>query len=265
LIGFAAVIPQSASASASQPVQAALPLTLGAQNSPAQPTWDSGGTHTTLFADEFNGSSLNTSRWEDVWFGGLGKTGYSQFNPVEIACDYSGNVSEGSGVLSLKLSNTSSSCNGHTHSWTGAVIDARSTYTHSGGDWEARVNLPCNSSGQVEGWPAFWMTSDGHGEIDGLERYSYLGAHIHYYVNGSEQSEDSPAISRSGCGWHYYGVSWNPSAHTVKVYWDNALVFSGTLPDSTALWPALDYSIQNASIKPSGSATMQVDWLRVWS
>jgi hypothetical protein len=265
LAGFAGVIPQAVSASARQPVQAVRLLTGGPQNSPAQPTWDPGANHKTLFVDEFNRSSLNTSVWEDVWFGGLGKTGYSQFNPAEIACDYSGNVSEGSDVLSLKLSNTGSSCNGHHHSWTGAVIDARPRYAHSGGDWEAHIKLPCNSSSQVEGWPAFWITSDGHGEIDAMERYSYLGAHIHHYVNGNEQSEDSPAISRNWCGWHYYGVSWDSNTHTVKFYWDSGLVWSGTLPDSTALWPALDYTIQNASIKPSGSATMQVDWFRVWS
>jgi hypothetical protein len=237
-------------------------VTGGTQNSPSEPTWDSGGNHTTQFVDEFNGTSLNTSVWNPAWFKPQGYTGISgPMNPgSERACENSANVTERGSVLALALTHVASSCGGHNEPWTAGLVTTQRTFSRQGGDYETRINLPCNSSGNVYAWPAWWITSDGTGEIDIMEKFSAMAAHTHITPEG-----DSPTQTGNYCGWHDYGVAWNPGAQQLKFYWDSTLIWTTSFTSTASLWPVLDYSINSNSIVPPSGTAMQVDWVRVWN
>lgn len=87
-----------------------------------------------------------------------------------------------------------------------------------------QINLPCNYSGQIENWPAFWLVTTGAwpagGEIDVMEGLHGNAAwHYHYLNSAGMKSSVGAAVSGfSGCGTHTYAVNWTASA--ITFYYD---------------------------------------------
>jgi glycosyl hydrolase family 16 len=83
-----------------------------------------------------------------------------------------------------------------------------------------RINLPCDRSGRIENWPAFWLVTPGAwpagGEIDVMEGLNGSAAwHYHYLSSrGRPSSVGGMVPGFSGCGTHTYAVSWTTSAIT---------------------------------------------------
>ena len=148
------------------------------------------------FSDEFNGSDLDTSKWnyEGSTFG----DGNS-----EIACLLPDNLSVSGGTLKLTARRQQTVCpneirpgefpNGRP--WTSAAIDSSGKFAQAKGRYEIRAKLP---DGQGF-WPAFWMTSQDYpyggngasGEIDVFEAFGQsptdLLTSVHwYYPSGSQ-------------------------------------------------------------------------------
>ncbi len=188
-------------------------------------------------AEEFNGSSLDSSSWS---------TCYHWFNAQYQGCTNAGNnelewykssqVSVGNGHATLTAMNTST---------TGVVEDSqgndvvknfpyRSGMISTGGSqWmdtakrtmlygyiEARIRVP-------EGrglWPAFWMLSADYGwppEIDIMEILGHdtstTHMNLHWNDAGNHQqagSSFSNGMPLSG-GWHTFAVDWQPG----KLIW----------------------------------------------
>ncbi len=188
-------------------------------------------------AEEFNGSSLDSSSWS---------TCYHWFNAQYQGCTNAGNnelewykssqVSVGNGHATLTAMNTST---------TGVVEDSqgndvvknfpyRSGMISTGGSqWmdtakrtmlygyiEARIRVP-------EGrglWPAFWMLSADYGWPPGIDIMEILGhdtstthMNLHWNDAGNHQqagSSFSNGMPLSG-GWHTFAVDWQPG----KLIW----------------------------------------------
>jgi Glycosyl hydrolases family 16 len=91
-----------------------------------------------------------------------------------------------------------------------------------------QINLPCNSAGQIENWPAFWLNTTGSwpagGEIDVMEGLNGSAAwHYHYLNSSGVDSSVGGAVSGfRGCGTHTYGVNWTTSA--ITFYYDGIQV-----------------------------------------
>jgi beta-glucanase (GH16 family) len=91
-----------------------------------------------------------------------------------------------------------------------------------------QLNLACNSSGQIENWPAFWLVTTGAwpagGEIDVLEGLHGKAAWHYHYLNsaGVKSAVGGPVSGFSGCGTHTYMVSWTTSA--ITFYYDGRRV-----------------------------------------
>lgn len=188
-------------------------------------------------AEEFNGSSLDSSSWS---------TCYHWFNAQYQGCTNAGNnelewykssqVSVGNGHATLTAMNTST---------TGVVKDSqgndvvknfpyRSGMISTGGSqWmdtakrtmlygyiEARIRVP---EGQGL-WPAFWMLSADYGwppEIDIMEILGHdtstTHMNLHWNDAGNHQqagSSFSNGMPLSG-GWHTFAVDWQPG----KLIW----------------------------------------------
>jgi hypothetical protein len=271
----------------SLPVQA---LTVGNAGSASAPSWDPGGTYAPAFDDEFAGSGVNTSAWEEGWFLGHGNTGISDPvnpSPTTPACYSSDNVSQpGDGYLHLALTATPSTCsdgagNGSgSHSFTGALVDTRptssdpSSFSQAGGSFEARVYIPPASPSpgvaEAAGYPAVWLdgpASDpwpSHGEIDILEGLGgNTAAHLHYQQGATPPAWTSPAAYT---GWHNLGASWDLSGHTVTIYWDGTAVLTHEFDATDPEYLILGYSLgSNSPPAPSLPSQMLVDWVHAWS
>ncbi len=210
-----------------------------------------------VFDDEFNGSSLDTTKWIPGWFG-TGTTG--PVNTSEDACYSSSNVSESGGVLNLNLVHQSSSCAGHNEPYTGSLVRSDGLFSFTYGFVEARMYLPGN--GSVANWPAWW--TDGQnwptdGEMDVLEG---LGGQACWHFH-------DPSGGPGGCasgnysGWHTFGADWEPGI--VTYYYDGVKV--GTIASGITSAP-MYLVLQNTTSSGSSTvapANVQVDYVRAWS
>jgi hypothetical protein len=211
-----------------------------------------------VFDDEFDTGSLNTSLWSPDWFG----SGSVSNGTVML----SSNVSVGANGLALQLNSPQSgalvSTNpddgqpGHT-GFQIAPTASQPVFV------EFKATLPAAANGQVANWPALWL--DGQvwpedGEIDVMEGLGGTAAyHIHY---GTGTSTAQGATVNDLSGTHTYGVLWTTTGFTF--FYDGADV--GTVNVSLT---SPEYIIMENSYSSAGPAllpaTMDVRYVRVWN
>jgi hypothetical protein len=233
-----------------------------------EPSWDSRGTHTLTFDDEFNDTSIDTSKWNTDWW--VGHPG-----DFMAACYDPSHDNVGFGVLAMTLTQQTCSYGGKTYSYDGAILNSYRLFSQSGGEFEASVALPCNASGQVYGWPAFWMVDNTWtGEIDHVEGgwpaapNGGTPSHLEYTDNSGHFVNPGWQSSSPYCGWHTFGAQWNPPGQTVTFYWDGKAVFTHEFIDkgSKPEYLIFDYQMASRAISPPPSGvTMYVDWVRAWN
>jgi hypothetical protein len=154
-------------------------------------------------------------KWCPTYWGGDGcdavqTTGYSSaaFSPSQ--------VSESSNQISLTMNSTETQT-GAFNSAPYEVFDAPATFSES-------INLPCNSSKQIENWPQVWLTTTGSwpagGEIDVVEGLSGVPYWHYHYDNASGVSSQvgGKLSGFNGCGSHSYTVHWTSSS--ITFYYD---------------------------------------------
>lgn len=240
---------------------------------------------TPLFADEFNGTALDTSKWEaqvgDGCSDGLCGWGNNELQSYQAA-----NATVANGLLTI----TAKKQRVGSKSYTSARL--RTLNRPAGGQWthgrfEARIKVP-GGSGM---WPAFWMLPNtsvawpASGEIDieemtGQRSMFQLGS-IHYgSSNANHQSITSQILKQPdtwGSDFHVYAVEW--SANKISWYVDDLLYASKTPADmaNPADWTFENYQyylILNLAVGGNlGGAvndaalpqSMQVDYVRVYA
>ncbi|GAA1269221.1 hypothetical protein GCM10009665_67190 [Kitasatospora nipponensis] len=213
-----------------------------------------------VFADEFNGSSLDTSKWTPNWLGCATCT-TQPVSSAESQAYAPSQATVSGGSLHLTAVQKPTTVNGKTYPYTSGMVQSNGKAQFTYGAFESRIYLPA-SGGKVANWPAFW--TDGQswpndGEMDVMEGLSG-NACYHFH---------SPSGGPGGCapgdftGWHTYGAQWQPGS--VTYYYDGKAV--GTI--STGITSAPQYLILNNAVGGSGGASvapadMQVDYVRVW-
>lgn len=211
------------------------------------------GNWTMAFDDEFNGTSVNTSKWA------IGDGG-----SVNAVTTSASDVFESGGDLNLQLSDSS----------TGAAVCSGGTETPCGGSTpdgyalpvggfaEARIFFP-GSGSSIDNWPAWWVSganwpaageadiAEGLGDLT-VNYHSPSGAHNHGSVPGTWSS-----------GWHVYGI-WR-HATSDDVYWDGRLVKSFPTDDNGQP-EALILNVGSGNTAVYGAASdVKVDYVRVWT
>ncbi len=233
-------------------------------------------TWTGAFSDEFDGTSLDTVKWDATWL--TGESGYSPpVNQWMKNCFHSSQATVADGALRLGVTtNTNTSCrlrDGSVAPYVGAMVTSyRSAsdpvgegFSTAYGYFESRMRLPY--SGGIVNWPAWWTNTSGlnwpeGGEIDIMEE---LGTgkpcwHYHHEVNGSHQGPGSCISGPDWSGWHTYAVNWEPGKLTF--YYDGLQV--ATWSSNVVSVP--HFMILNHAVDgtPFPNTVMEVDYVRVW-
>jgi beta-glucanase (GH16 family) len=143
-----------------------------------------------------------------------GSNSAATFNPSQV-------VTIGSSrYVLLKMNSTASE--------TGAINTQEHEIWNAPATLSEQINLPCNSAGQIENWPAFWLVTTGSwpagGEIDVVEGLRGSAAWHYHYLNssGARSAVGGRVSGFSGCGTHTYVVSWTTSA--ITFYYDGKMV-----------------------------------------
>lgn len=238
--------------------------------SSAQP-YGQPGAWNMIFEDNFDGTSLDTTKWRPNWLGSSDTAITTPINSLEKNCYNPANVSVSGGSLVLRATaNTSSTCKDRSNSqaaYSSGMIESRGK---AGGDFaygymEASILMPAGPDHQSV-WPAFW--SDGSplnwpstGEIDVVECYGTdASCSYHYHYSGGGPGGTIP-VSGSTTGFHVYAANWEPG----KITWYIDGIQAGT--QTSGVVSNNMFLIANLGmIGTSGTVPqeMKIDYIRVW-
>ena len=233
------------------------------------------GTWQLVFADDFNGQTLDAAKWTTCWSYGCATTNPNLWYSAS-------NVSLGGGIVRLRADNQPVFQHGRDIPYTsgmlstGAGPDGSPTrFTAQYGYFEARVRVP----GGRGLWPAFWMLTPAQRppEIDIMEVLSKdpTRVHLHYhYVDGAGVLQDFGDAWNSGdfsAGWHTFGVDWQPG---VIIWYVDGVERNRFEGDAVAAEPL--YLILNLQVGGNDSwsgppdattifpAYYDIDYVRAW-
>ena len=235
------------------------------------------GNWTMSFADEFNGTSLDTSKWDYGWADyKVPSAPVQQDN--EQACYDPSQVSVANGELTLSVITKQASCGDtvaskcnattNTRPYTSGNIQTRKKYTQSYGFAEARIWLDADANNNIYNWPAWWLDGEpwpSKGETDVMEGLGGTGeATWHGPVDGGS-GHNFGHFGPLG-GWHTFGADWEPGIVTsyvdgkkISSYSDSANIVSG--PQFFVL--GLQMTCKSDYITKSPSQ-MKIDYVRAW-
>ncbi|GAA2148349.1 hypothetical protein GCM10009760_40230 [Kitasatospora kazusensis] len=212
-----------------------------------------------VFADEFNGSSVDSGKWTANWFGCATCTTVP-VNSYEKAAYAPSQATVSGGSLHLTAVQQPTTVNGTTFPYRSGMVQSNGKAQFTYGAFEARIYLPASGS-QIANWPAFW--TDGQnwpadGEMDVMEG---LGGSACYHYHSPSGGPGNCAPGNYS-GWHTYGADWEPGS--VTYYYDGVKV--GQITSGVSSSP--QYLILNNAVYGDNltvaPADMQVDYVRVW-
>lgn len=253
-------------------------------------TWAQAPCSKLIFADEFNGTSIDLAKWSVTT--GNGCPGLCGFGNSELQ-SYTNNannirVTDGNLVLEAKRENV----NGSQFSSAKVLTQGKVFFTY--GRVEARMKLPSGNGV----WPAFWMLPEVSnwpttGEIDIMEvrgdQMTKSAGTLHYGTPGANQWDGNDYYLPTGAGnfadsYHVFAVEWKENS--IQWFIDGALFKSETKNPNTLSpqsnnnpWPwdknyhiILNLAIggwftgtTNPNAVAIGKSTMEIDYVRVYS
>jgi beta-glucanase (GH16 family) len=245
------------------------------------------------FSDDFDGTTLDSSKWVAQ------RTDYSGYTSGPTACfvDSPNNISVSGGTLKLtarkeadKFTCAPGTAASFETQYTSGMVSTYGRFSQTYGRFEVRAKI---SSASVPGLhTAFWLWPDdtskyggwpGSGEIDFAELYSQYSDRAIPYVHYNPATPD-PNVSAYDCyigdpaAFHTYAVEWTTTQ--IKViydgqtclidHWNPADPLSKPAPFDQPFMVALTQALGVASnqFDPDSTplpATTTVDYVRVWS
>lgn len=240
---------------------------------PSSAPLGSSGTFTQTFADNFDGTVLDTSKWtinsSSQSCNGTDASG-NQGNNQQLELNRKANLSFANGVMTItaKREEIASPCGGYTYAWTSGLITTGDKFTFQTGWIEERVKFPANKGF----WPAFWTwQAPGVNSWDETDVYEYYsdnktriystkhptGGGIITILNDGKAPDFDPSAD-----FHVYGADIKTTS--VDFYIDGIKVGSTTA--GAAVRTSLISNLAVYSVIPPDtlSAQKQVDYIKVW-
>ena len=261
-----------------------------AQPAPSQPA---APPRQLLFADEFDGSALDRSKWQvigpDFW---VNDEQQAYVDRPEVLA-----VKDGALVLTPRFAPGVDTHAKRKADFIAGRIESKGKFDFTYGRAEARIRMP----DAVGVWPAFWLLGNGPwpttGEIDVMEyvgEKDWTGVAMH----GPKYSGETPFVDRfyfppgeDATGWHVYAAEWKPTQ--VEFFIDGRLTYRVTRPmvENYGKWvfdnpehvivnfalggaypgkvngikqPYYGLPQATADRIKRGELSMEVDWVRVW-
>lgn len=219
---------------------------------------------TELFRDDFNGSSLDRSKWRPNWFGTNDAAITKPINTQEQSCYDPAQVAVASGVLGLAaVARTCRANNGVTYPYASGIVSTKDQFTFRYGYVEARL-WTAPGSGPVQNWPAFWANGTGvHPTTGELDVFEGLAGRACWHFHSSAGEPGGCTNKSNVAGWHTYGAEWRQGV--VTYFYDGVQVGRIT----QGITSAAMYLILNLGVSSSVSgpvtlpSQMLVDYVRV--
>lgn len=217
------------------------------------------------FQDEFNGTSLDKTKWNDNWLGRPGAI-TKPVNSAELGAYDPAQVRVADGYLQLTAINSPvTAADGKTYQYRSGLIESSDQVEFTEGFFEARIYMPDDGGNELYNWGAFWLNGHhsswpDHGENDIMENLS--GGPAWHYHSPSGSSGKTPVMEPKG--WHTYAAQWEKG--NIKYFYDGKFVGevkSGVL--SEPHYMVLNYALSEKHGGPlATNKTMLVDYVRVW-
>ncbi len=257
-------------------------------SSSANGGYNSGGTWTLVWSDEFSGadgSAPASSNWVmETGGGGWGNHELETYT----ARPQNAQIIGGNLVITAQKE-TYTGSDGITRAYTSARLKTQTKFTQQYGRFEARIKIP---SGQGM-WPAFWMLGDNIGsvgwpscgEIDIMENIGKEPSTVHGSLHGPQGSGQFTltdgytlqSSQRFSDDFHVFAVEWEPGV--ARFYVDGTLFSTRTPQDmpagSTWVFDHPFFILLNVAVggdwpgNPDSTTTfpqtMQVDYVRVYA
>jgi phosphatidylinositol-3-phosphatase len=228
------------------------------------------GHGTLTYADEFDDTTVDTTKWVTVcdgatprdpsWCGGA----QQYFDPAALSVS--------GGVLHI----TAAPVPTNGHPYRSGIIQSVDHFSQTYGYWEMRAKVPAG----MGMWPAFWgvpQNGGGPPELDVMEMHmgtstSAVDYDIHWKGCGGECDngfETAPAGDLTQ-GFHVFGMEWR--ADHVAWYVDGALQWTQTASQATIPSTPFYVIVQlavgsdwNGQYATGETAVMDVDYVRVYA
>ena len=219
-----------------------------------------------VFSDEFDGASLDTSRWTDRSSAeadeGRGNKGNQQ---LEWNQGENCRVSGGELVMTA-MRQTHTSAAGERYEWTSCLISSAPSFAFQYGYLEERAILPAANGF----WPAFWTWQapqvDKQVETDVYEQYSAGSRELHMTQHSGRRDgcQWRPPFDPSA-DWHTYAVAIEPSGTTWYVDGVRICHTGATSDAPTNVISNLGVYAERPPASATDRADKRVDYIRAWA
>ncbi|WP_192582704.1 glycoside hydrolase family 16 protein [Streptomyces triticiradicis] len=215
-----------------------------------------------MFGGEFNGTTLDGSKWNSNWLGCSGCV-TKPVNSAEVSAHSPSQASASDGSLHLKLIERPTTVGGTTYPYLSGPVNSNGKAQFTYGAFGARIYEP-SAGTQMVNWPALWGNGQKWptgGEMDIVEG---MGGSACYHFHSDAGGPGGCASGDCSGGRRTFGAEWKQGSVT---YYCNGKQVGQILSGITSAPMRL---VLNNAINPSRSGTnvvpagMMVDYVRVW-
>jgi len=132
-----------------------------------------GSSWTQTFDDEFNGSTLDTAKWNPNSPWGGPANGASEGEGY-----YPSQITVAGGLCTIDMHKDTNTYAGHLRYWRSGILHTLHKFSQRFGYFETRVNVGSNYNEYTWPWPAVWMCPDDNGWPPEVDLYDGTGTYL---------------------------------------------------------------------------------------